>query len=197
MDTINKHFISIITPTYNRRNIISRSIDSSLELIKNGWAQELIIIDDASTDKTKEFLEEKYDVFLKKKQIKIIRLNKNLGVTGAKNIGAENSQGEWLIFMDSDDYFLTNCGNLINKELYRLSDYQIVFFRCHNMLDNRLIGHTREASEIKFYEMFTQGTPGECLPIVKREIILKYPYHEKLRGCEGLSYFKIIDSKNR
>ena len=105
--------ISIIIPTYNRGNIISNSIKSVLnQTYKN---LEIIIVDDGSTDNTKEEVDKIGD-----KKIIYIKLDKNLGAPNARNIGIKNSKGRYISFQDSDDIFYPDklekqINNIVNK----------------------------------------------------------------------------------
>ena len=87
---------SIITPTFNRQNIISNSIDSSISFLNElNDNSEIVVIDDASTDGTEDFLKQKYRTFITNKKILFSRSNNNLGVTGAKNLGAKLANNKW------------------------------------------------------------------------------------------------------
>ena len=92
-------FFSIILPTYNRKYCIKRMIDSVLR--QNFQNFELIIVDDGSTDGTFEMLEESYQ----DKRIKLVR-KENGGVSSARNLGISLARGEYITFVDSDDYLL-------------------------------------------------------------------------------------------
>lgn len=92
-------FLSVILPTYNRKHCISRMIDSVL--IQSFENFELIIIDDGSTDGTQEMLKEKYS----DKRIQIV-VQENGGVSSARNLGISLAKGEYITFVDSDDYLL-------------------------------------------------------------------------------------------
>ena len=95
----NSPFLSIILPTYNRKYCISRMIDSVLMQSFSDF--ELIIIDDGSTDGTFEMLEEKYQ----DRRIRLTR-QENGGVSSARNLGISLAKGEYITFVDSDDYLL-------------------------------------------------------------------------------------------
>lgn len=88
---------SIILTTYNRADIISRAIDSVIEQIFDDW--ELIIWDDGSFDDTTE----KVKLYFNDK-IKYFR-NENSGVAVSRNLASKNASGEFLTFLDSDDYY--------------------------------------------------------------------------------------------
>ena len=105
--------ISVIIPTYNRGNIIENSITSVLNQTYKNF--EVIIIDDGSTDNTKEIID-KFD----DKRIKYIKIKENLGGSNARNIGIRHATGRYISFQDSDDISYTNklelqFNNMINK----------------------------------------------------------------------------------
>ncbi|WYL98991.1 MAG: glycosyltransferase family 2 protein [Gloeotrichia echinulata CP02] len=89
-------FFSIIVPTYNRANLLKRTIESIIEQKYSDF--ELIIIDDGSTDKTDEVIKDFLGF------CKFIKQN-NLGPSFARNRGAELSSGQYLVFLDSDDLY--------------------------------------------------------------------------------------------
>ena len=92
----NKPLVSVIIPTYNRKEIISRSIQSVLNQTYENI--ELIIVDDGSTDGTKEFVLEKYG-----DAVVYVENQRKKGPSGARNYGTEIAKGEYIAFQDSDD----------------------------------------------------------------------------------------------
>ncbi len=94
--------VSIIIPTYNGEKFINKTIESVVGQTYKDW--ELIIVDDFSNDNTKEIIKEweKED-----KRIRSIFLDKNSGGPAhPKNIGIENSKGEYVAFLDHDDEWM-------------------------------------------------------------------------------------------
>ncbi len=96
---MNVPLITVIIPTYNRAHLIERAIKSVLG--QTYKEIEVFIIDDASTDNTKEVVKQ-----FKSKCIHYIRLKTNKGVSNARNIGIEKAKGEYIAFLDSDDEWL-------------------------------------------------------------------------------------------
>lgn len=88
--------ISVIIPTYNRRDTILRSVESVL--CQTYPVQEVIIADDCSSDDTEEVVKRLQDA-----RIRYCRLPRNRGAGGARNFGAAQARFDWIAFHDSDD----------------------------------------------------------------------------------------------
>jgi glycosyltransferase involved in cell wall biosynthesis len=91
--------VSIIIATYNRSEMIKRNIEAHLRQSYDDY--EVIVVDDASSDDTAEFLME---LQKKERRIRFFRNNKNLGAAIARNVGIKNARGEMLGFTDDDCY---------------------------------------------------------------------------------------------
>jgi len=85
--------ISVIIPTHSRSHLLPRAVASAQAA---GSDVEVIVVDDASIDETAA-------VCRKLDGIKYIRLDRNQGVAGARNLGLMHSQGEYVSFLDDDD----------------------------------------------------------------------------------------------
>jgi len=88
--------VSVVLPVYNREERVNKSLNSVLnQTYKN---LQVIVVDDGSNDDT-------YDVLnkVKDRRVKIVRLKDNKGVSKARNIGIEISEGKFVAFIDSDD----------------------------------------------------------------------------------------------
>jgi glycosyltransferase involved in cell wall biosynthesis len=94
----NGPLVSIILPTYNRAYVIDKAIISILNQTYKNF--ELIVVDDCSTDNTRDIIE-KY--LRADNRVRYIRNDKNLGPAGARNIGIESAIGEFIAFQDDDD----------------------------------------------------------------------------------------------
>ncbi|MBM3163920.1 MAG: glycosyltransferase family 2 protein [Bacteroidetes bacterium] len=93
-------FFSVILPTYNRASFLARSIGSVIKQELSDW--ELIVIDDGSTDSTKDVV-----TSFKEARIKYV-YQKNSERSAARNKGIVHASGTWICFLDSDDEFLPN-----------------------------------------------------------------------------------------
>src|SRR5882724_9402086 len=84
---------SIIIPTHNRPHLLPRAVESARAA---GTDVEIIVVDDASIDETASVCRELSG-------IKYIRLERNQGVAGARNVGILRSSAEFIAFLDDDD----------------------------------------------------------------------------------------------
>lgn len=92
-------FFSVVVTTYNRASLLTRALQSLV--IQSEIDFEALIVDDGSTDNTKEIVESK---FAHDPRFKFIR-QEHAGSTAAKNKGLSLGSGGWLTFLDSDDEF--------------------------------------------------------------------------------------------
>lgn len=115
--------ISVIIPTYNRGNTIIRSVNSVLE---QTWKDlEIIIIDDASMDNTKELISQIED-----KRVRYIALKDNKGPANARNVGVKEARGEWIAFQDSDDCWYRDKLEKQMEYAYRHPEYFMIYCDC-------------------------------------------------------------------
>ena len=95
---MNEKLVSIITPNYNSENFITQTIESVLNQTYTEW--EMIIVDDVSSDKSVDIIQN----YLKKDvRIKLIKLEENSGAAVARNTAIKNAKGRFIAFLDSDD----------------------------------------------------------------------------------------------
>lgn len=90
--------VSIITPSYNSEGFIKETIESVLNQTYTNW--EMIIIDDCSTDNSPEIIKEYMKI---DSRIKYLKNKENSGPAISRNLGLDNSKGEYIAFLDSDD----------------------------------------------------------------------------------------------
>lgn len=94
-----KPTVSVIIPTYNREKLVCKAIDSVLQQTFLDF--ELIIVDDASIDRTQTIVNQFEDI-----RIRYLRHEKNAGECASRNTGLAVAQGRYIAFLDSDDEWL-------------------------------------------------------------------------------------------
>ncbi len=112
MQEVDNILISVVIPVYNAEQYLDRTIQSVVQQSYKNW--ELIIVNDGSTDRTKDLLES-YHVFDK---IRVIHKT-NSGVSHSRNVGAELAKGSYFCFLDSDDLLTPDC---LRKRVEALGD---------------------------------------------------------------------------
>ena len=180
---------SIITPNYNRQDKILRSVDSAKAWLDVAGEGEIIIVDDGSTDDSVEIIKKTYAADITSGKIVLKILEQNGGVTKAKNNGVKEAQGEWLVFLDSDDSLIADTAKAMSHEILEQGDdIGLMFFRCRDMQKGTLVGEGLDASKSINIKEKMNWRYGECIPVVRRSVANKYPYDEDLLGAEGIAY---------
>ncbi|HBS86790.1 MAG: hypothetical protein A2W91_12230 [Bacteroidetes bacterium GWF2_38_335] len=114
-------FFTVIIPAYNREDLISVAIESVLNQTFSDF--ELIIVDNASVDKTVEKIRSFSDP-----RIILFQHEKNLERCASRNTGIINSKGKYICFLDSDDYFLNNHLEVLYNEILNKKEQKALFF---------------------------------------------------------------------
>jgi len=100
-NTTQKIKVSIICPAYNCEDFIDKTIESAMSQTHSNW--ELIIVDDNSSDGTVKRVEKYED-----KRIRLFRNSENKGAAYSRNLALEKAEGEYIAFLDGDDYWLSD-----------------------------------------------------------------------------------------
>ncbi len=123
---------SILIPAYNAENFIAESILSVMNQTYPNW--EMIIVNDGSTDNTLDILRE-YETI--DKRIKVIN-QENKGPLLAREAGIDISTGDYLMFLDADDYYELNTLELVNEEI-KMNNPDLLLFGMKTVDTNRTL----------------------------------------------------------
>lgn len=120
---MNEELVSIVVPIYNAEKYLEQCVDSILK--QNYKNIELLLVDDGSTDSSSDLCE-KYKT--KDSRVKVIH-KKNGGVSSARNEGIKNAKGEWITFVDADDFIDEDyVGYLHEQSLNNKADIALTAF---------------------------------------------------------------------
>ena len=183
--------VSVIIPTFNRASVLSRALDSVLGKNSKGLDIELIVIDDGSTDMTKEIVTEQYPNVLYNYQ-------KNQGVSAARNRGLQLATKEWIALLDSDDEWLP--GKLAKQfELLNQTNLEI----CHT--EEIWIRNGVRVNQMNKHAKAGGWIFNNCLPLcaMSPSSILMHKsvfdsvggFNEKLPACEDYDLWLRIASQ--
>ena len=144
----NQPDISVIIPTYDRAHTLPQAIASVLNQTLK--PREVIVVDDGSTDNTKEVLSHYPGI--------IIIDQKNNGVSSARNAGIEQANGEWLAFLDSDDKWLKE---KLEKQWAAICNADKLI--CHT--EEIWIRNGQRVNPMKKHQKFGGMIYEKCLPL--------------------------------
>lgn len=191
-----KHKFSLIIPAYNVEKYIKKCLDSVLNQTYNNY--EIIIINDGSTDNTSKILES----YKSNKKIKIIN-QENKGLSNARNTGVSNAKGDYILFIDSDDFIEKELLEILNKTI---KDEDLVRFQIRKLDEtNKIIKEYKEETfnNLNGIEAFNKLSKYNLVELAvcyayKKDTFLKnnYKFEEKTYHEDfGLIPYIIISSK--
>ncbi len=144
------NFISIIIPTFNRKALLVRALQSVYAQSFSDF--EVIVIDDGSTDQTDQMIRDSFPQTL-------YHFQSNEGVSSARNKGIELAKGEWIALLDSDDEWLPNkLENQINQ-LKSKPEYKV----CHT--NEQWIRNGIKVNQMKKHKKIGGWIFPQCLPL--------------------------------
>lgn len=159
--------VSVIIPTYNRARTIKDSINSVLAQTYDDF--ELIIVDDCSTDDTKEIVESIPD-----ERISYYCLEKNSGACVARNFGMEKAKGDYIAFQDSDDLFLPNkLSAQLEVMIKNNADVSFCKLRRHFTDDDKIVSYFPDLNGSRFmtHEELCNGTYVSTQEIIAKKCV--------------------------
>ncbi|MBD5282993.1 MAG: glycosyltransferase [Bacteroides sp.] len=173
--------ISIIVPVYNIAEVVSYCIESVIRQSVDTW--ELILVDDGSTDNSLEILK-RYS--RENKRINVVSKT-NGGLSSARNLGIEHAFGEWIMFVDGDDYLADNTIKILS-DLSAKENVDVIQYGYNEVSDysNRVNCPNPESCsygsslEKRFENLYTIGgeAASACTKLFKRDIFDKLKFKE-------------------
>lgn len=178
--------VSVIVPVYNAERFLARCVDSILSQTFKDF--ELILVDDGSPDRSC-FICDEYARL--DSRVHVIH-KKNGGVSSARNVGIEASNGEWISFIDSDDYLINDSFFSIFSNIQ--SEVDIIHFGYKRELSDRSMRdffHFDTAIFVDKYDLFSEHLFSSCS--------VSYFYRKshieknKLRFCTQIKFSEDLD----
>lgn len=175
-----KPFISVVIPLYNKEKSIAQSLKSVLVQTYTNF--EIVVVDDGSTDKSVEEVRSIGD-----DRIQLLGQS-NAGPSKARNTGVKNSKGDWIVFLDADDELLPDALSIFAEIIVEHQDVDIIDCNRYVRRGNDeqlgfhpLEGYVKNPFKECFYGLVS---PGEGRAAFRKTLLLKRPYHEKIRRFE-------------
>jgi len=144
--------LSVIIPSYNRAYVLTRALESVFSQADSGDIElEVIVIDDGSTDQTKNRVQEQFP------QVNY-HFQDNQGVSAARNLGLKHAKHEWVALLDSDDEWLPN---KLELQFKLLKDSGLLV--CHT--DEIWIRNGVRVNQMKKHQKVGGWIFEHCLPL--------------------------------
>jgi glycosyltransferase involved in cell wall biosynthesis len=168
----NKFFplVSIVIPTYNYANYLGRALQSVLDQTYKNW--EAIVIDNHSTDDTSKVIDR-----YKNPRIKHIKINNYGVIAKSRNAGILAAKGEWIAFLDSDDWWVADklriCAEHFNKQV-DLIYHDLEIMRSKRQFFKRKLVKTRKLKKPVLIDLLVNGNAvSNSSAIVRKKILEK------------------------
>jgi len=185
--------LSVVIPTYNRPELLRRSIQSVLRQAHDAdLSPEIIVVDDGSA------LPVDTGMF-RGENIRYLKLERNSGPHVARNKGIEMATGEWVVMLDDDDELMENTLHSAVRNIEAISgyDHYPVFFFATTK------GHiSGDFAYIRTSDILNGKLKGDFTPVIRRSVFRDsgYRYHDYPEilgvGCELLTWLDISTSFN-
>ena len=199
--------VSIIIPVFNNEKFLTRCLDSIIAQSYDDW--ECILVDDGSSDNSGMICE---DYAKKDNRLRVIH-QKNAGVSIARNVGLDASYGEWICFVDSDDWIdnnliseLLSCAEKNDAEVVvsgnKRVDYEKILkpFGLNPTPSARSSSFCPPEGMLTMPEDFEVYLQGPCSKLFKRTVLDKHNirFPENISLAEDLLFtFKVFFSTKK
>ena len=184
--------VSVIVPVYNTEKYLTKCIDSIITQTEEDI--EIIIINDGSTDNCDKIIKTYED-----KRIKYIK-KENTGIGSTRNIGINKSKGEYLMFIDSDDYIDSNCiKKMYNYATKTKSDLIISdYYKDYgDKIERVLIKDFKQSSLENNPKILNYINLGPCNKLFKRDILKGIRFEENLKYEDAPFVIKALKNAKR
>ncbi len=148
MEKINKEIkVSIIIPVYNVAAYVEECIQSVLN--QDYENIEIIIVDDCGTDNSMELVRKM--IAGTSKEIHILKHDHNRGFAAGRNTGIKNAVGNYIYFLDSDDYIEPDCISRLVKVAHTYLNPDLIVSSSKDAYGNKTTGDISDVTDLKEY----------------------------------------------
>lgn len=178
--------VSVIMPAYNCRATLRDAVDS---VLRQEVPFELIVIDDGSAEPADDIMESYAD----DSRVRYLKNPNNIGVSATRNRGVREAKGQWIAFLDADDYWAD--GKLARQMqcLERTGGVLCCTARELMTADGKLTGRIIPVKEVLTYQdLLTQNWINNSSAVVKREILLEFPMEADEVHEDYLLWLKVM-----
>ena len=173
--------ISIIIPIYNVEVYIRRCLESVMTQEIVGATVECILIDDCTPDRSMEIAKEMVDDYDGPISFVLLRHEENRGLSAARNTGILHAKGDYVFFMDSDDYIMPNSLQYFLNNQAKFQDVDILIGNAINRkANNNLINDVQDTCLMTDRDLLFQRMLQHKIylyawnKLIKRDVLMRY-----------------------
>ncbi len=175
--------ISIVIPTYNRVSSLQACVESIVPQYYPGL--EIVIVDDCSTDLTREYLKDlaHYDF------IKIYLNKENHGVNYSRNRGVELASQKFILFLDSDDQLVDGSLVKVKESIEARPAFTHFLYVVSDRMEE--FRHVTEPQLIRYEDWLNGKVTGDFMHVVLADVLKKHLFFEEFRMFEHLNWLRV------
>lgn len=184
--TTNTPLVSVIMPVYNGASTIRQAVDS---VFSQNVSLELLVIDDGSADQTAEVLQD----YMEREDFHYLRNPHNLGAAGSRNRGVKEARGQYIAFLDADDWWADGKLQLQLDALSRSGCILCSSGRELMNFDGSSSGrYIPVKKSISYRELLKHNSINCSSVLLPREIALEFPMEHDDSHEDYLTWLRIL-----
>lgn len=186
--------VTIIVPTYNRATLVTRAIDSALGQTYPNL--EVLVVDNGSTDDTPQVLH----LYDDEPRLRVVRHERNQGVTAAKNTGLSNLAAEtvYVGILDDDDTLVPSAIETL-VQVFEANEgcYSQVFGWCVDSVSGELSGRMpHREGPITYDDALSGRFTGEFFQLASRALLEGRRFDERAAGAESAVWWPLLRERD-
>ena len=187
----NHIFLSVVIPVHNGADSISYCLDSIWNQVLNDNEYEVICVNDCSTDNTIEVIS---SIQLEHPNLRLLSNTENLRAGGSRNYGVKEAKGEYILFIDADDYFhLGSLQEVVEYQKKNRLDILVCDFARHPLnKPNNCLVHNFKSQKVMTGREFLVTNSLPFAPwkyVFKRELMIaNNVFFEERVSCEDVDW---------
>lgn len=179
--------VSVIIPAYNCEKCISMALDSAL---MQDVPMEVLVINDCSRDNLDKVMQD----YLRDERVRYLKNEKNLGVADTRNRGVQLARGEFIAFLDADDYWAPG---KLKRQLELIREKGAVICSTARELmnpDGTLTGYVLPVKERYTYKDLKAQNQINCSSVlIRRSVALEFPMHHDDGHEDYLMWLEVLE----
>ena len=187
---MNKYKVSVIIPAYNSAKYISKAIDS---VLAQDISKEIIIVNDCSTDNLAEVIAP----YVNGEDVICINNEKNIGAAESRNVGVSASNGEYIAFLDADDFWATD---KLKKQIELMESTDFVLCCTARKLineDGTDANRVIPVSTVITYKDLLKHNSINCSSVlIKSDVAKEFPMHHNDCHEDYIMWLEILGKYN-